>query len=82
LKKQSKKIIMESSVAKPPFDLNLGDEDDSTALEKFENLANLISSKKNIVVLVGAGISTACGIPDFRTKGSGLYSTIENEREL
>jgi len=32
-------------------------------------------------VLVGAGISVSCGIPDFRSKGTGLYNTL-NYQEL
>ena len=41
----------------------------------FDDITQLLASKKNIIVLVGAGISVSCGIPDFRSN-DGLYNTL------
>lgn len=43
-----------------------------------KQVASIVKSGnvKNIVVLSGAGISTASGIPDFRTPGTGLYDNL------
>ena len=38
----------------------------------------LLSTRKRIMVLSGAGISVSCGIPDFRSK-DGIYSTLQSE---
>ena len=41
-------------------------EDEEDVNKKCQELADLISSSKHIVIHTGAGISTAAGIPDFR----------------
>lgn len=41
--------------------------------KKLEKLKSMINESKNIVFLGGAGVSTASGIPDYRSK-NGLYT--------
>ena len=41
--------------------------------EKIEELSNILRGSNNIVFFGGAGVSTASGIPDFRSS-NGLYS--------
>ena len=37
---------------------------------------------KRVVVMAGAGMSVAAGIPDFRSPGSGLYDTLKGREDL
>lgn len=49
-----------------------------------DELVDILSSGKvhKVVVLVGAGISVASGIPDFRSPKVGLYSSIQDTATL
>ncbi|EPX70994.1 Sir2 family histone deacetylase Hst2 [Schizosaccharomyces octosporus yFS286] len=49
------------------------------AQKKLEKVASLIKEKKvnQICVMVGAGISTAAGIPDFRSPKTGIYNNLQ-----
>ncbi|KAL9604139.1 MAG: hypothetical protein Q9219_000727 [cf. Caloplaca sp. 3 TL-2023] len=45
---------------------------------QLQNVANILASAKRIVMVTGAGISTNCGIPDFRSE-DGLYALIQSQ---
>jgi len=49
-----------------------------TQYNTMSDAIRLLKTRKNIIVLTGAGISTSCGIPDFRSS-EGLYAKLREE---
>jgi NAD-dependent SIR2 family protein deacetylase len=43
-----------------------------------QDIADLLVKSHRVIVITGAGISTSCGIPDFRSK-DGLYNLIPDQ---
>jgi NAD-dependent deacetylase sirtuin 2 len=64
--------------------LNLGTSSKRDDVEKLlekpdlDSLVTFMKSDrcKNVITMAGAGISTSCGIPDFRSPGTGLYDNL------
>src|SRR3989304_1932250 len=46
-------------------------------IDLIQRAAELLAHARHAIALTGAGISTPSGIPDFRTKGSGLWSNYD-----
>mmetsp|Transcript_16841 Transcript_16841/g.27961 ORF Transcript_16841/g.27961 Transcript_16841/m.27961 type:complete len:349 (-) Transcript_16841:303-1349(-) len=53
------------------------DDDDDENTKDIKKVAQWIQESKNIIILSGAGVSCAAGIPDFRTPGTGLYDNLQ-----
>ncbi len=48
----------------------------ATHQQEIEKVSELLQNSEYTVCLTGAGVSTASGIPDFRTPGKGIWSKI------
>ncbi|KAI3381310.1 hypothetical protein SNEBB_005500 [Seison nebaliae] len=66
--KLNKSLVNNGNIGKILKDPNM-----SPHLSLLDRAAELIKHSKKIVVVTGAGISVSCGIPDFRSKDTGLY---------
>jgi len=53
---------------------------DDPHLRGFDDILDLLRNGRasKVVILTGAGLSVAAGIPDFRSPGSGLYSRLQH----
>eukprot|EP00049_Salpingoeca_infusionum_P000908 m.43532 g.43532 ORF g.43532 m.43532 type:complete len:188 (+) comp10780_c0_seq4:376-939(+) len=61
----------------PPFLFFLSVDRQVATNTSFEEVVSLMREAKNIIFVIGAGVSTSCGIPDFRSKDVGLYSVLK-----
>lgn len=82
-KSNTKTISNDSTLQCPPYNLfpTIDKEESKTKMKTFDDglnsIVQILEKRKNIVVLVGAGISVSCGIPDFRSKGTGIYHNMD-----
>lgn len=49
-------------------------------INTISDVIRLLKQSSNIIVLSGAGVSTSCGIPDFRS-ADGIYANLRRTRE-
>ena len=46
------------------------------AVTDVKEIAKVVGSAQDVLVMAGAGLSTPSGIPDFRSPGSGIYDNL------
>ena len=76
LRSPEKKKAPQLPCRNPPYPLYHPSETPTFA-KGIESVVEILRNCRNIAVLTGAGISVSCGIPDFRSKGVGLYSVLD-----
>jgi len=74
-------IAMSGGIASSSYSSSSEEEQERGILNSsdLEGLAQYIEQKdpRNVICMVGAGLSTAAGIPDFRSPGTGLYDNLQ-----
>jgi len=68
-------LVKDQTPIEPPIESRESVQLDSRVIQFAHDLRD--GKYKNILVLTGAGVSTAAGIPDFRSKGTGLYDNLQ-----
>ena len=76
MKSNAKKCKEKKERVEPPF-LLVTTKAKRNYRDAFAAVAKLLEDRKNVLVLAGAGLSVSCGLPDFRSRGSGLYSKLD-----
>ena len=75
-------VFKDQKLVKEVSQVKLASENESGPLLSSPDLKGLVDYMKSgrckrVIVMTGAGVSVAAGIPDFRSPGTGLYSNLQ-----